>query len=171
MKCLIIDHNKGIWSKTWRNIIFVYLYPALLWLAWNSKPTFLRTHIVGWFWPNILFYLVLLHPLRDLVGIHIIVCCSQLKVSWCWRGHLIWCNFCSQQCNMCAFALNRLWPLRNTPIFDCNAFQCPLVEENPVQREALTGCVQLSIIVSWNGPKVSRTQGRHLQSHSKCPVR
>ena len=30
MKCLIIDHNKGIWRKTWRNVILVNLYPPLL---------------------------------------------------------------------------------------------------------------------------------------------
>ena len=27
MKWLIIDHNKGIWRKTWRNVIWVNLYP------------------------------------------------------------------------------------------------------------------------------------------------
>ena len=29
MKCLIIGHNKGIWSKTWRNVILVNLYTPL----------------------------------------------------------------------------------------------------------------------------------------------
>ena len=29
MKCLIFDHNKGIWRKIWRNIILVNKYPSL----------------------------------------------------------------------------------------------------------------------------------------------
>ena len=27
MKCLIIDHNKGIWGKTWKKFTLVNLYP------------------------------------------------------------------------------------------------------------------------------------------------
>ena len=37
MICLIIDHNKGIWSKTWRNVILVNLYPSLYHSPQNDR--------------------------------------------------------------------------------------------------------------------------------------
>ena len=46
MKCLIFDHNKGIWRKIWRNVILVNLYPSLLLVCrWHVYCTPLRRYL------------------------------------------------------------------------------------------------------------------------------
>ena len=53
MKCLIIDHNKGIWSKTWRNVILVNLYTPLLstWTYSSSSASSGWLSSTGTSWP------------------------------------------------------------------------------------------------------------------------